>query len=73
MVRQIFEGREDPEIKTGAQYAPPSIKTVFSKFYAVAAFTWLSDQDRGARFPHTLRAVPLVGNGDAAFAWRDWK
>ena len=36
-----------------------------------AAFTWLSDQDRGARFPHTLRAVPLsrIGRRHAS-TWR---
>ena len=38
-----------------------------------AAFTWLSDPDRGSRFPHTLRAVGLVGAGDATLGWKDWK
>jgi type VI secretion system protein ImpA len=38
-----------------------------------AAFTWLNDPDRGSRFPHTLRAVTLVGRDDNEFAWRDWK
>jgi type VI secretion system protein ImpA len=36
-------------------------------------FHWLSDADRGARFPGTVRAVPLVGVNGEAFSWQDWK
>ena len=38
-----------------------------------AAFVWLNDPDRGARFPHALRSVALVGTEEVRFAWRDWK
>ncbi len=38
-----------------------------------AAFTWLCDQDRGARFPSTIRGVPLLAAGDAVYTWYDWK
>ncbi len=38
-----------------------------------AAFSWLNDADRGARFPHTLRAVPLLGSGESGLTWRMWK
>jgi type VI secretion system protein ImpA len=38
-----------------------------------AAFFWLNDQDRGARFPHSLRAVPMVVDGETCYGWRQWK
>lgn len=39
-----------------------------------AAFRWLDDPDRGASFPSTLRAVPLVlGDGAAEYGWLDWR
>jgi type VI secretion system protein ImpA len=39
-----------------------------------APFEWLDDPDHGARFPATIRAVPLVvGENGAAFGWLDWK
>lgn len=38
-----------------------------------AAFYWLDDPDRGARFPYSLRTVPLVANEDHRFGWLDWK
>jgi type VI secretion system protein ImpA len=43
-------------------------------------FNWLADAEKGARFPHTLRRVPLVvdekfGKGDKAkkFSWMEWR
>jgi type VI secretion system protein ImpA len=36
-------------------------------------FNWLGDDGRGARFPYTLRCVPLFNNGAAAYNLRDWK
>ncbi len=41
-------------------------------------FNWLSDADRGARFPGTVRATPLVRVGDLkegghSYSWRDWE
>jgi type VI secretion system protein ImpA len=38
------------------------------------AFDWLDDEIRGARFPHTLRTVPLVLAGEGtAYGWQQWK
>jgi type VI secretion system protein ImpA len=34
-----------------------------------APFNWLDDAERGARFPTSIRGVPLVGD----FSWQDWK
>jgi type VI secretion system protein ImpA len=34
---------------------------------------WLDDADRGARFPTTLRRVPLVFGEDGAYGWLDWR
>jgi type VI secretion system protein ImpA len=38
-----------------------------------APFEWLDEPIRGARFPLTLRNLPLVRAGDAAYSWHDWK
>jgi type VI secretion system protein ImpA len=38
-----------------------------------AAFFWLDDVDRGARFPSTLRMIPVVANEERGFGWLDWK
>jgi type VI secretion system protein ImpA len=36
-------------------------------------FNWLDDPDRGARFPTTVQAVPLVQLGEQGFSWQQWK
>lgn len=36
-------------------------------------FNWLGDDGRGARFPYTLRCVPLFKGDDAWYDLRDWK
>jgi type VI secretion system protein ImpA len=36
-------------------------------------FHWLSDSDRGARFPHAVRNVPLLKQNGVALGWRQWK
>lgn len=36
-------------------------------------FNWLGDADRGARFPNTVRALPLVRGDNGAWSWRDWQ
>ena len=36
-------------------------------------FNWLDDADRGARFPNTLRRVPLVSGEGGAYTYLDWK
>jgi type VI secretion system protein ImpA len=37
------------------------------------SFHWLSDPDRGARFPNTVREVPLVQVDDRRLSLMDWK
>jgi type VI secretion system protein ImpA len=36
-------------------------------------FLWLSDVDRGARFPSTVSLLPLVKIKDERYSWQDWK
>jgi type VI secretion system protein ImpA len=36
-------------------------------------FHWLSENDRGARFPHAVRGLPLVNQNGSAIGWRQWK
>lgn len=36
-------------------------------------FRWLDDPDRGAYFPNTIRAVPLVQGEGAGYGWQDWR
>jgi type VI secretion system protein ImpA len=38
-----------------------------------AAFNWLDDADRGARFPHSVRAVGFIPGDERKFSWRDWR
>jgi type VI secretion system protein ImpA len=38
-----------------------------------AAFDWLDDELRGARFPNTLRSVPLTQAGEGQnYGWQQW-
>ncbi len=36
-------------------------------------FNWLDDPDRGARFPNTVRQIPLVFGEGGAYGWLDWR
>ncbi len=38
-----------------------------------AAFNWLDDPDRGARFPNTIRGVPIVFIEGEPFSFQDWR
>src|SRR5208283_76064 len=38
-----------------------------------APFYWLEDPDRGARFPNTLRQVPMVWGEGGRYGWLQWK
>lgn len=38
-----------------------------------AAFNWLDDPDRGARFPTTIRQASLIPNGEKGYSWQDWR
>src|SRR5262249_6983099 len=39
----------------------------------VTPFIWLDETDRGARFPSTLKQLPLIRTPDVQFGWFDWK
>ncbi len=36
-------------------------------------FYWLDDADKGARFPTTVRMVPMIFGNGAEFSWLNWK
>jgi len=36
-------------------------------------FLWLDDADRGARFPSTVREIPLFIGTARQYSWRDWR
>ena len=36
-------------------------------------FNWLGDDGRGARFPYSLRTLPLFTYEDQRFSYRDWR
>lgn len=36
-------------------------------------FNWLGERDRGARFPNTVRALPLLVGENGGWSWRDWQ
>lgn len=38
-----------------------------------AAFNWLAEPDRGARFPVTIRTIPLFEESQNKLSWLDWK
>jgi type VI secretion system protein ImpA len=51
----------------------PPIEEECDEEVRAAAFSWLDDVDRGARFPLAIRTTPIVpieGNG---LSWKDWK
>src|SRR5262245_50994847 len=51
----------------------PAIESEDDLEIRAARFNWLDDKDRGARFPGTLRLVPLMGHDGARFGWQHWK
>jgi type VI secretion system protein ImpA len=38
-----------------------------------AAFNWLDDADRGARFPNTIRGVGILPGEEKKLSWRNWR
>jgi type VI secretion system protein ImpA len=38
-----------------------------------AAFNWLDDADRGARFPTTVRAAPMIQGEQGGYGWLTWR
>jgi type VI secretion system protein ImpA len=51
----------------------PVIETPDDLEMRAAPFNWLDDPDRGARFPTTLRAAPLLKSATGELSWLDWK
>ena len=38
-----------------------------------AAFNWLDDNDRGARFPYVIRGAGFLPADDRSLSWKDWR
>jgi type VI secretion system ImpA family protein len=52
----------------------PVIETEDDMELRAGPFNWIDDPDRGARFPSTLRTVPMVdGEEGNHYGWVDWK
>ncbi len=51
----------------------PVIETDEDLELRAGPFNWLDDPDRGARFPNTIRNVPLLWLGETGYGWNDWK
>jgi type VI secretion system protein ImpA len=51
----------------------PPIEEEGDEEVRAAAFSWLDDNDRGARFPMSIRTTPMVSSGDKGLSWKDWK
>ena len=51
----------------------PAIESEDDLEVRAAPFYWLDDPDRGARFPNTLRQVPMVWGEGARYGWLQWK
>jgi type VI secretion system protein ImpA len=51
----------------------PLIETEEDLDVRAGPFNWLDVKDRGARFPLTLRMVPLIGRDKDRYSWQQWK
>lgn len=51
----------------------PAIESEDDLEIRAAPFYWLDEADRGARFPTTLRRVPMVWTDNDRYGWLDWK
>jgi type VI secretion system protein ImpA len=51
----------------------PVIETEDDLEVRAAAFNWLDDKDRGARFPSTMRMIPIIGREKDRYSWHQWK
>ena len=51
----------------------PPIEEEGDEEIRAAAFSWLDDADRGARFPLTIRTTPIVTFEGKGLSWKDWK
>jgi type VI secretion system protein ImpA len=69
-----------PNGEPEAQAADPEAQAAAEEAYAAAletraaAFDWLDDELKGAKFPYTLRTVPLTKAKDERnITWQDWR
>ena len=51
----------------------PAIESDDDLEIRAAPFFWLDETDRGARFPTTIRRVPMVRGEKESFGWTHWK
>jgi type VI secretion system protein ImpA len=51
----------------------PAIESEDDLEIRAAPFFWLDEADRGARFPTTIRLVPMVTGEKESFGWAQWK
>ena len=51
----------------------PAIEAEDDLEVRAARFNWLDDKDKGARFPATLRLVPLMDPEGQRYGWQHWK
>jgi type VI secretion system protein ImpA len=51
----------------------PAIESEDDLEVRAAPFFWLDESDRGARFPVTLRLVPMVSSDGRQYGWLDWR
>ena len=51
----------------------PEIETEVDLEVRAAPFFWLDEKDRGARFPVSVHAVPLLAGDEGPLSWQDWK
>ena len=51
----------------------PAIESEDDLEVRAAPFYWLDEPDRGARFPNTLRQVPMVWGEGGRYGWLQWK
>jgi len=51
----------------------PPIEEEGDEEVRAAAFSWLDDTDRGARFPLSIRTTPLVVSDGKGLGWQNWK
>jgi type VI secretion system protein ImpA len=51
----------------------PAIESEDDMEVRAAPFYWLDEADRGARFPISVRMIPMIGGEAKRFSWNDWK
>lgn len=54
------------------EYTYPAVETEEDLELRAGPFNWLSDPQRGARFPTTLRMIPIIDDGMNQYSVLDW-